>query len=123
MDDPVADLTTPDGVADLMRTSRSQAEWDANSSKVKAANGGNYPPFCCVRSVDADSVGTRLGGRMMETAEAIIKGILQPTSGRGALRPDEVEKMVQAAFQAGQRFTLLRVQRLHEEEAKNLPPV
>lgn len=38
------DLTTADGVAALMRQSKSETEWNANCDKVKKANGG-YPDF------------------------------------------------------------------------------
>jgi hypothetical protein len=38
------DLTTRDGVAALMRSSKSEEEWNANCDKVKAANQG-YPDF------------------------------------------------------------------------------
>ncbi len=38
------DLTTPDGVSDLMRSSRNEHEWNANCDAVKKAN-GDYPSF------------------------------------------------------------------------------
>ena len=38
------DLTTRDGVLALMESSKSEAEWNANCDRVKAANGG-YPDF------------------------------------------------------------------------------
>jgi hypothetical protein len=38
------DLITPEGVKALMESSTSEAEWNANCEKVKAANGG-YPAF------------------------------------------------------------------------------
>jgi hypothetical protein len=39
------DLTTSEGVRDLMLSSKDAAEWDANCDAVKAANGGDYPRF------------------------------------------------------------------------------
>lgn len=36
---------TPENVIDLMKSSKSAAEWDANCDKVKAAHGGDYPSF------------------------------------------------------------------------------
>ena len=49
MPDDDFDLTTPAGVSGLMATSRSEAEWNANCDRVKAANARNgrpdYPPF------------------------------------------------------------------------------
>lgn len=38
------DLQTVEGVQALMRSSKSESEWNANCDKVKAANGG-YPQF------------------------------------------------------------------------------
>ncbi len=38
------DLTTKEGVAQLMKDSKSETEWNDNCNKVKAANGG-YPDF------------------------------------------------------------------------------
>ena len=38
------DLTTAEGVAALMRQSKSETEWNDNCDKVKRANGG-YPDF------------------------------------------------------------------------------
>lgn len=38
------DLKTESGVVELMKSSTSQEEWNANCDKVKAANGG-YPDF------------------------------------------------------------------------------
>ena len=38
------DLTTKDGVRELMESSKSEVEWDDNCDKVKAANDG-YPSF------------------------------------------------------------------------------
>jgi hypothetical protein len=38
-------LTTETGVVVLMKSSATPTEWNANCDKVKAANGGNYPPF------------------------------------------------------------------------------
>ena len=39
------DLSTPLGVKALMQQSSSEAEWNDNCDKVKAANGGDYPQF------------------------------------------------------------------------------
>jgi hypothetical protein len=39
------DLTTPEGVVALMRTSRTEREWNANCDLVKAANDRGYPAF------------------------------------------------------------------------------
>lgn len=39
------DLKTPEGVSGLMETSHNTDEWNANTSKVKEANGGRYPSF------------------------------------------------------------------------------
>ena len=39
------DLTKPKDVKDLMKSSKSTKEWNANCDKVKAANGSNYPDF------------------------------------------------------------------------------
>lgn len=36
---------TEDEVVDLMVSSKSAAEWDANADRVKTAFGGNYPRF------------------------------------------------------------------------------
>jgi len=36
---------TPEQVAAVMETSRSEEEWDKNCDLVKTAFGGNYPPF------------------------------------------------------------------------------
>ena len=38
------ELTTKDGVKELMQSSKSEKEWNANCDKVKAANNG-YPSF------------------------------------------------------------------------------
>lgn len=38
------DLKTPEGVAALMRTSKTEDEWNANCDAVKSANDG-YPNF------------------------------------------------------------------------------
>lgn len=38
------DLKTESGVVELMKSSTSKEEWNANCDKVKAANGG-YPDF------------------------------------------------------------------------------
>ena len=38
------DLTTIEGVFALMKSSKSEGEWNANTDKVKAANNG-YPAF------------------------------------------------------------------------------
>lgn len=37
-------LTTPDGVRDLMRSSKNEKEWNDNCDLVKKANNG-YPSF------------------------------------------------------------------------------
>lgn len=39
-----SDLTTPEGVAEYMAQSTSEADWNARCDAVKAANGG-YPEF------------------------------------------------------------------------------
>ena len=43
--DKELDLTTSEGVVELMRTSKSEEEWNNNCDKVKAANGKDYPAF------------------------------------------------------------------------------
>ena len=40
-----AALKTLEGVRELMADSTSNAEWSRNCDAVRAANGGNYPPF------------------------------------------------------------------------------
>lgn len=40
----IMDLTTPESVAKLMASSKSERDWDDNADKVKAANNG-YPSF------------------------------------------------------------------------------
>ena len=47
------DLTTPEGVVALMRTSKSEREWKANCDKVKAANNGHYPEFWYVTIIQS----------------------------------------------------------------------
>lgn len=42
---PEPDMLTPIGVALVMNTSTSEAEWSRNCKAVKAANGGQYPDF------------------------------------------------------------------------------
>jgi hypothetical protein len=39
------DLKTPDGIRDLMHSSKNPDDWNANCDAIKAANGGNYPSF------------------------------------------------------------------------------
>lgn len=39
------DLTNQQVVADLMSSGQSKDEWNANTDKVKAANGNQYPGF------------------------------------------------------------------------------
>lgn len=38
-------LETEDGVVNLMRSSRSEEEWNRNCDAVKSANGNDYPAF------------------------------------------------------------------------------
>ncbi len=39
------DLTKQSDVVNLMKSSKSETEWNANCDKVKSANGGDYPSF------------------------------------------------------------------------------
>lgn len=41
----VIDLTTQEGVVSLMKSSKSETEWNNNCDEVKRANGGDYPRF------------------------------------------------------------------------------
>lgn len=45
MVDPLIDLTTIQGVSELMRHSQSELQWDSHCDQVKAANNGDYPNF------------------------------------------------------------------------------
>ena len=56
-------LTTPEGVKELMLTSKSATEWNANCDKVKKANGG-YPGFW---------YGTIILGGVMGAAQSTYK--------------------------------------------------
>lgn len=38
-------LNTSEGVRDFMAASTSESDWNSRIDKVKAANGGDYPPF------------------------------------------------------------------------------
>lgn len=39
------DLTRVNDVVTLMKSSKSEEEWNDNCDKVKATNGGDYPDF------------------------------------------------------------------------------
>ena len=55
------DLTTVEGVVALMKSSKSEAEWNANCDAVKAAN-SDYPAFW-YREIIASGVLERTRGR------------------------------------------------------------
>lgn len=57
------DLRTPEGVIELMKSSRSSDEWGENCDKVKKANGG-YPGFWyekIIRSGLSNEIGAKWG--------------------------------------------------------------
>jgi hypothetical protein len=39
------DLTTKEGVAELLSSSEDELQWDDNCEKILEANGGEYPEF------------------------------------------------------------------------------
>lgn len=41
----MSNLTTPEGVKTYMSQAANQADWNNRCDAVKAANGGDYPPF------------------------------------------------------------------------------
>jgi hypothetical protein len=59
------DLTTKEGVVQLMGMSQTSAEWNQNCDKVKAANQGLYPAFwfeTIIQSGLCAQVSARWGG-------------------------------------------------------------
>lgn len=60
------DLTTKDGVRELMGGCRSEEQWNEGCVRVKAANGGLYPDFWFAEIIQSgliDEVRTRWGDR------------------------------------------------------------
>lgn len=53
----VQDLTKQSDVVELMKSSKSEQEWNANCKKVKSANGGNYPGFWYAAVVNGGALG------------------------------------------------------------------